>query len=75
MTPLGQMITEMVEKQEFENKVKTLSEMPEWEFIMIIGYGTFDEICAGTVHNGVYYSEHEIYAAYFKRNPDAQPLI
>lgn len=32
MTPLGQLITEMVEKQNFENKVNTLVNMPEWEF-------------------------------------------
>lgn len=75
MTPLGQMITQMVEKQEFENKVNALTAMPEWEFIIVIGYGMFDDICAGTVHNGTYYSEHEIYAAYFKRNPTAKPLI
>ncbi len=75
MTPLGKMITEMVEKQELVNKVKVLSKMPEWEFITVIGYGMFDEICAGTVHNGTYYSEHEIYAAYWKRNPNAKPLI
>lgn len=75
MTPLGQMITEMVEKQEFENKVNALTAMPEWEFITVIGYGMFDEICAGTMHKGVYYTEQEIYAAYWKRNPDAKPLI
>lgn len=75
MTSLGQLITEMVEKQKFENKVKTLSEMPEWEFITVMGYGFFDEICAGTTHKGVYYSEQEIYAAYWKRNPDAEPLL
>ncbi|MCC3681397.1 hypothetical protein LLE75_00280 [Staphylococcus epidermidis] len=75
MTLLGQLITDMVEKQNFENKVKILSEMPEWEFITVMGYGFFDEICAGTTHKGVCYTEQEIYAAYWKRNPDAEPLL
>jgi len=75
MTPLGHLITEMIETQEFNNKVNMLSQMPEWEFITVMGYGFFDEVCAGTTHKGVYYSEQQIYAAYFKRNPDAEPLL
>lgn len=75
MKPLGQLITEIVEKQNFENKVNALVNMPEWEFITVMGYGFFDEICAGTTHKGVYYTEQEIYAAYWKRNPDAEPLL
>lgn len=75
MTPLGRMITELIEKQEFEKKVSALVDMPEWEFITVMGYGFFDEICAGTTHKGTYYTEQEIYTAYFKRNPDAEPLI
>lgn len=75
MTPLGRMITEMVEKQDFEKKVSALVAMPEWEFITVMGYGFFDEICAGTTHKGTYYTEQEIYVAYWKRNPDAEPLL
>lgn len=75
MKSLGELIKEMVEQQEFENKVAALSQMAEWEFITVMGYGFFDDICAGTTHKGVYYSEREIYAAYWCRNPDAEPLI
>ena len=75
MNVLGQLIKEHVAKQEFENNVERLCKMPEWEFITVIGYGMFDDVCAGTKHKGIYYTEQEIYAAYWKRNPDAEPLV
>lgn len=75
MTTLGELIKSQIEKKEFEDKVKNLSEMPEWEFITVMGYGFFDDICAGTTHKGIYYSEQEIYTAYWERNPDAEPLL
>lgn len=49
--------------------------MPEWEFIMVMGDGFFSDACAGCTHKGVYYTEHDIYQAYFLRNPDAEPLL
>lgn len=58
----------------FSKKLTTLVNMPEWEFIVVMGNGFFDEICAGCTHKGVYYSEHDLYQAYFLRNPDAEPL-
>lgn len=59
----------------FSDNVKALAAMPEWEFCIVMGEGFFSEICAGTTRNGVYYSEQEIYAAYWIRNPDAEALV
>ena len=59
----------------FSKELAALVDMPEWEFITVMVYGFFDEICAGTTHKGVYYTEQEIYTAYWKRNPDAEPLL
>lgn len=54
-------------------KIMKLKAMPEWEFITVILDG-FADPCAGCTHKGVYYDEHEIYQAYWERNPEAEPL-
>ncbi|MBE5651019.1 hypothetical protein HIN51_23810 [Salmonella enterica subsp. enterica serovar Dublin] len=59
----------------FDEKVAALVGMPEWEFITVMADGFFSDACAGCTHKGVYYSEHDIYQAYFLRNPDAEPLL
>ncbi|EDK5981145.1 hypothetical protein AB3Q14_12075 [Acinetobacter baumannii] len=59
----------------FDEKVAALVDMPEWEFITVMVDGFFSDTCAGCTHKGVYYSEHDIYQAYFLRNPDAEPLL
>ncbi|UCR75481.1 hypothetical protein SGPC_00055 [Salmonella phage SGPC] len=59
----------------FDEKVTALVDMPEWEFIAVMADGFFSDTCAGCTHKGVYYSEHDIYQAYFLRNPDAEPLL
>ncbi|WP_193017860.1 hypothetical protein [Escherichia coli] len=59
----------------FSKELAALVDMPEWEFIMVMGDGFFSDVCAGCTHKGVYYSEHDIYQAYFLRNPDAEPLL
>lgn len=58
----------------FSKKLATLVNMPEWEFITVILDG-FSDPCVGCTYKGVYYDEHEIYQAYFLRNPDAEPLV
>lgn len=60
---------------DFENHVEALVSMPEWEFLIVMGEGFFCEPCAGHIRNGVYYSEREIYQAYWARNHDAEPLV
>ncbi len=59
----------------FSKKLAALVDMPEWEFITVMGDGFFSDACAGCTHKGDYYSEHDIYRAYFLRNPDAEPLL
>ncbi len=49
--------------------------MPEWEFALVAHYGLLSEPHAGTTHKGVYYSEQDIYMAWFTRNPNSEPLI
>lgn len=58
----------------FSKKLATLVDMPEWEFITVMLDG-FSDPCAGCNHKGTYYSEHDLYQAYFLRNPDAEPLV
>ena len=75
MNSLGQYIKECVARNEFDNQVQKLIEMPDWEFCVVMGEGFFEGICAGTTHKGVYYGEVSLMAAYFKKWPDADPLI
>lgn len=63
-----------IEKEKFDKKVKSLIELPDWEFCIVFRDGLGDA-CAGTNHNGVYYSELEIAAAYRAKWPDADPLF
>lgn len=49
--------------------------MPEWEFILICHEGLLSEPHAGCTYKGTYYSEHDIYTAYYRRNPGADALI
>lgn len=71
MTALGQLIQDTI----FAHNVDTLAALPEWEFIVVMGDGFFSDACSGTEYKGGYYSENVIYAAYFARNPNAEPLI
>lgn len=57
-----------------QEKVMKLKDMPEWEFIIVMLDG-FSDPCAGCNYKGIYYDEREIYAAYFERNPRAEPLV
>lgn len=59
----------------FSRKLTTLVNMPEWEFIVVMGQGFFDEACAGCEYKGVYCTENDLYQAYFLRNPNAEPLV
>lgn len=74
-TALGEMIKQLVEQQECDNRIAQLVAMPEWEFVIVMGEGVFCDPCAGTIRNGIYYSEYELLAAYHQRNPDAEPLV
>lgn len=71
MTTLGQLIQDTI----FAHNVDTLAALPEWEFITVMADGFFSDACSGTEYKSVYYSENAIYAAYFVRNPNAEPLI
>ena len=75
MNSLGYYIKETIARAEFDNHVKALCEMPDWEFCAVMGEGYFDDVCAGTTHKSVNYTEVELYTAYFKKWPDAEPLI
>lgn len=57
-----------------DHNIEKLCAMPEWEFVIVMCEGFFDN-CAGVTRNGVYYSEYQLLAAYHQRNPDAEPLI
>lgn len=57
------------------DNIDKLCAMPHWEFCIVMGEGFFSEPCAGMTRNGVYYSEREIYFAYFKRYPDGEALV
>lgn len=70
MSTLGDYIQRAVNDHNIEKPCA----MPEWEFVIVMGKGFFDN-CAGVTRNGVYYSEHQLLAAYHQRNPDAEPLI
>lgn len=69
-TMLGEYIKQAVTDQH----IAQLVAMPEWEFVIVMGEGFFDT-CAGTIRNGIYYSEYELLTAYHQRNPDAEPLV
>lgn len=56
------------------NKVDALAAMAEWEFMLVAHEGLLSEPHAGTTYKGVYYSEYEIHAAWFIRNPESDPL-
>lgn len=75
MNSLGQCIQTAIDQIEFDKSVKALCSMPDWEFCAVMGEGFFSDICAGTKHKGVFYTEHEIYSAYLIKWPDAEPLI
>lgn len=71
MTALGNMIRERVS----DGKIDTLVALPEWKFCIVFAEGFYNDPCAGTTFEGVYYDEREIYYAYMRRNPDAEPLL
>lgn len=75
ITALGKYIKRAIEQHETDMRIAMLVGMPEWEFIIVMGDGFFDGVCAGTTRNGVYYSERELLSAYHQRNPDAENLI
>ena len=56
---------------EFEDLVA----MPEWEFIIICHHGLLSEPHAGCTYKNTYYNKHDIYAAYYERNPGADALL
>lgn len=68
-------LRETIDRLIFDINVQKLCNLPDWEFCVIMGEGFFSELCAGTTYKGAYYSEQEIYAAYFIKWPDAEPLI
>lgn len=71
MTSLGDAIKSVLSEQ----KIKTLVALPEWKFCIVFANGLYNEPHAGVIFEGVYYDEHEIYFAYMKRNPDAEPML
>lgn len=75
MNDLGRYIKETIDQIEFDNHVKALCDMPDWEFCVVMGEGFFDCVCAGTKHKDTYYTERELYTAYFTKWSDAEPLI
>lgn len=66
---------EQLERATYDKRVAELVAMPHWEFLIVMGDGIFAGPCAGTTRNDIYYSEHQIYGAYFQRYPDAEPLF
>lgn len=71
MSSLGDFIKESVT----DKKIEALVSLPEWKFFIVFMNGLYIEPHAGTTFEGVYYDEYEIHAAYFERNPDAEPLL
>jgi len=69
------MIAKILADQGSEKRIRALTMMPEWKFCIVFSDGLYQEPCAGTKFEGVYYAEHEIHAAYKLRNPDADPLM
>lgn len=74
MSALGEIIKAEVGKHR-EARVAHLASLPEWKFCIVFSDGLYSEPCAGCTFEGVYYDEKEIYDAYMKRNPDADPLF
>lgn len=70
-TALGKLIRETV----FENTVQELCNLPDWKFCIVFADGLYNDACAGCHFEGTYYTENEIYAAYMRRYPDAEPLV
>jgi hypothetical protein len=56
----------MKEQQESDHRFNTLCKLPFNTFAAI--YAECDPVWAGSIYNGVYYSEYEIYAASLKRD-------
>lgn len=65
---------ELCARLEYEAKVQTLVNLPEWKFLLVCSEGLLQEPHAGAELDGVYYSEVELYTAFRERNPDADPL-
>lgn len=74
MSALGEMIKAEISKQR-EERVAHLVSLPEWKFCIVFSDGLYAEPCSGCTFEGVHYNEHEIYDAYMKRNPDADPIF